>query len=347
MKKYRDTRLGKIDKKRKLKKRVYFIIPFIVVIAACTWFAYLYIKAESVFSNSYQDDGREKSVLRNNTVDPNIDNVSVLLMGVDSSNIRNNADTSRTDTLIVATLNKDDKSIKLLSIPRDSYVYIPEVGYESKITHAHAYGGPKATVETVENLLNIPIDYWVKINFEAFIDIVDSLDGINVEVPYEFKEQDSKDKANAIHLLPGMQMLNGEEALALARTRKHDNDIERGKRQQEIIKAIFNKAVSVNSVLKYDDLIEAIGSNMTTNMNFTVMKSFISYGINMKDLSIETLSLAGEDHWEHYPKKVYYYELDMEALEETTHMLKQHLNLEPLPKTNRVENHSDQSPAHH
>uniref|UniRef100_UPI0018E18BBB LCP family protein n=1 Tax=Virgibacillus massiliensis TaxID=1462526 RepID=UPI0018E18BBB len=101
----------------------------------------LFIKADSVLSDSYEDDGREKSDLRESKVDPNVDNVSVLIMGVGASDLRNNADNARSDSLMVATLNKDDKSVKLLSIPRDSYVYIPEVGYKTKINHAHAYGG--------------------------------------------------------------------------------------------------------------------------------------------------------------------------------------------------------------
>lgn len=320
------TRIVK-RKKRKLRKRAYFIlIPLILGFFSVVIYAsYLYIKADSVLSNSYEDDGMDKSALRESTVDPSVDNVSVLIMGVDSSDLRKNEDNARTDTLMVATLNKKDKSIKLVSIPRDSYVYIPEVGYESKINHAHAYGGTQATRETVERLLDIPIDYYVKVNFEAFIEVVDAVNGITVDVPYELREQNSKDQANAVHLLPGKQELNGEEALALARTRKLDNDIERGKRQQEIIKAIVKKAVSVNSVLKYDDILEAIGSNMTTNMTFSEMKSFIAYGTEGKHLDFETYTLEGADYQQNGS---YYWQLDDTALSETQNMLKRHLDIQ-------------------
>lgn len=318
-------------KKRKLRKRAYFIIPILVVfLIVLSYATYLYIKADTVLSNSYKDDGREKSELRVNAVDPNIDNVSVLIMGIDASDIRNNADNARTDTLMVATLNKDDKSVKLLSIPRDSYVYIPEVGYETKINHAHAYGGKDATIDTVESLLDIPIDYYVKVNFEAFIDVVDAVNGITVDVPYELSEQNSSDKAGAIHLLPGEQKLDGEEALALARTRKMDNDIQRGKRQQEIIKSVIHKAASVNSILKYDDILEAVGSNMTTNMTFSEMKSFISYGTKGKDLEIETLTLDGVDY---QPGNTYYWQLDEIALGKTKQLLKEHLDISDTTTT--------------
>jgi len=263
-------------------------------------------------------------------VDPKYDNVSVLVMGVDSSDVRKNASDARTDTLMVATLNKEEKSVQLLSIPRDSYVYIPEVGYETKINHAHAYGGTKATIDTVENLLDIPIDYYVKVNFEAFIDVVDAIDGIKIDVPYDFKEQDSKDKANAIQLSEGIQDLNGEEALALARTRKLDNDIERGKRQQEIIKAIIDKSISLSSVLKYDNIMEAVGENMTTNMTFTEMKSFIAYGTNGTELDIKTLTLDGIDS---QPGNAYYWELDENSLLETQEKLKKHLDIDFTPSS--------------
>lgn len=142
---------------------------------------------------------------------------------------------------MLATLNEKEKSVKLLSIPRDSYVYIPERGYSDKITHAHYFGGVSSTLDTVEELLDIPVDYYVKMNFDAFMDVVDALGGIDVDVPVTFTEQNSKDKAGAIHLEKGYQELDGEQALALARTRKIDNDIERGKRQQLIMQAIMKK----------------------------------------------------------------------------------------------------------
>ncbi|WP_106496191.1 LCP family protein [Lentibacillus sp. Marseille-P4043] len=315
-------------KKRRLKKRVVFIlVPILIVFFGLVSYAtYLYVKADSVFSDSYKDDGREKSELRDTTVDPDVDNVSVLIMGVDASDIRKNNKNgnSRTDTLILATLNKDDKSVKLLSIPRDSYVYVEDAGKKTKITEAHAYGGPKSTIETVENLLDIPVDYYAKVNFEAFIDVVNAVDGVTIDVPYEMNELNSKDQAGAIHLLPGEQKLNGEEALAFARTRKQDNDIERGKRQQEVIKAVMKKAVSMNSILKIDNIIEAVGKNMTTNMTFDEMKSFISYGTSGKSLDIDSLTLEGQDY---QPGRKYFYKLDELALEDTKQILKSQLDL--------------------
>ncbi|MGP4106084.1 LCP family protein [Virgibacillus sp. L01] len=314
------------SKKRKLRKRAIFIlVPAVIAFIGLSYAAYLYVKADTVLSDSYQDDGREKSDLREEKVDPSKDNVSILIAGVDASDVRNNEDHSRTDTLMLATLNKEEKSVKMLSIPRDSYVYIPEVGYETKINHAHAYGGIDATVKTVENLMDIPVDYYVKLNFEAFIDVVNAVNGITVDVPYELYEQNSNDVKGAVHLMPGEQDLNGEEALALARTRKYDNDIERGKRQQKIIKSVIKKAISIDSILKYDNIIEAVGKNMATNMKFDDMKSFISYGTGSGSLSFETYTLEGSDY---QPDDTYYWKLDDIALNETKEMFKHHLEID-------------------
>ena len=322
-----DRHYQRVVKKKKRRRRFLFflIIPVLLIaFSAAGYGAYLYKKAETVFSNSYKDlDGREKSDKRTDIVDPEVDNVSVLFIGVDGSDSRDFGEKTRSDALMLATLNEKEKTVKLVSIPRDSYVYIPEVGYNTKINHAHFFGGPKATIETVEQTLDIPVDYYVKMNFYAFMDVIDALNGINVEVPYEIFEKDAEDNHDAIHLQPGKQKLNGEEALALARTRKQDNDIERGKRQQEIIKAIMKKAVSANSVSKYDDIIEAIGSNMETNMTFDEMKALTSYGLNGK-LDLETLSLAGEDD---YIDGTYYWSLDEENLDEVSETLKNHLDL--------------------
>lgn len=320
-----ETKSRRTKKRRKLKTRFKILVPILLVLFLIgSYTLYLHSKADSAISKSHDDIDRDKSALRDEFVDPKFDNVSVLIMGIDSSEKRGNEESARTDALLVATLNKDEKSVKLVSIPRDSYVYVPEVGYNTKINHAHAYGGPRATIETVEHLLQIPIDYYVRINFEAFMDVVDAVGGITVDVPYEIVEQNSRDQAGAIHLYPGIQELNGEEALAYVRTRKKDNDIERGKRQQEAIKALVSKSLSITSVLKYDDIIEAIGENLKTNMTFSEMKSFFSYLTEGKNLSIETLNIEGRDY---RPSGTYYWQLDDVSLAYTINQLERHLEL--------------------
>lgn len=319
-------RIYRVKKKKKNRRRLLLLlIPLLLVaLGASSYGAFLFTKAQSVFNGSYDPIGGSDK--RKEKVDPMADNVSLLFIGVDDSENRQKkiGGKSRSDALMLATFNKEDKSIKLLSIPRDSYVYIPEGGYNSKINHAHAIGGPRATIDTVEEMLDIPVDYYVRMNFNAFVDVVDALDGIEVEVPYEIQESDSQDRGKAIHLMPGSQTLDGEEALALARTRKQDSDIQRGERQQEILKAIMDKATTVGAVSKYTDVMEAVGDNMKTNLKFSEMRAFIDYTTKDSGLDIESVKLEGEDS---YIDGVYYYQLDETSLANAKVSLKTHLNV--------------------
>lgn len=309
-------------KKKKRKKLRYFIlVPFLLVLFTGTaYVASLYSKAEEVANSAYESlDGSE---LKEATVSKTVENTSVLFIGIDDSETRGYNGSTRSDALILATFNKEDNSIKLLSIPRDSYVYVPETDQYTKINHAYAYGGTKATIETVENLLELDVDYYVRMNFYAFIDVVDAIGGVKVDVPYDFVEKNSSD-LETIQLEKGVQTLNGEEALAFARTRKRDNDMERGKRQQKLIEAIASKAMSAKSLTKYSDVIEAIGDNMKTDLTFKQMKMYLSYFLTHSDLSIESVQLQGGDST---IDGVYYYKLDETELEAMKNSLQAHLD---------------------
>ena len=318
------TLVQKKRKKRKIILRI--LIPVLAIaIGAASYGGYLFSKASEVAANSKEDLARgDQSAKRDWAVNPLKDNVSILFMGIDDSESRNFGGATRTDALILATFNINQKTIKMVSIPRDSYVYIPVEGKMDKITHAHAFGSTEGTIETVEKLFDIPVDYYAKLNFDAFIDVVDALNGITVDVPITFTEQDSQDTAGAIHLTKGMQKLNGEEALALARTRKIDNDIERGKRQQLVLRAIMDKAVSAGSITKYGDVMESMGDNVKTNLDFSEILSFFNYikgGIQMQSLALE-----GEDAT---INGTYYYQLDDSSLSKVAETLKDHLELNP------------------
>ncbi|OLN24060.1 transcriptional regulator [Domibacillus antri] len=324
-----NQRMGRRRKKTQKRRIVFFtlFIPFLLV--AFTFAGYaanLQKKAADVFTDSYEDDGRDKSKLRDADVHPLEDNISILFMGIDDNEHRNYGDNTRTDALVLATLNVEDKTIKMLSIPRDTYAYIPELDQYNKINHAHATGGPISTIETVEELLEVPVDYYVRMNFYAFVDVVDALNGIEFDVPFEIQEKNSDDKHGTIDLKPGVQTLNGEEALALARTRKYDNDIERGKRQQEILQTISKKALSLNSITKYDEILEAVGSNMRTNMTFSEMKSLIEYGKG-GNIDFESLTLLGYD--DSMSSGAYVYRLDETELEVVKGKLQRHLEMKP------------------
>lgn len=188
--------------------------------------------------------------------------------------------------------------------------------------------------------MNVPVDYFVKFNFKSFMKIVDDLGGIEVDVPVEFTEQDSNDNANAIHLKKGVQKLNSEEALALARTRHIDSDAMRGQRQQLVIEAILKKLTSVGSVTKVGNIIDDINGQFVTNLTFDDMLSFYKYG---SDSEIEKLQIQGEDCYMEKGDdtcsksagggRTYYYNPDKKELENITNDLRTHLGLPAYTKT--------------
>lgn len=344
------------NKPKKNKKKIKIIISAILFVlligGGYTWF--LVNKASSAVRNAAHDLARgDKSDLRDKAVKPITNNVSVLIMGVDESDVRGKeyGEAIRTDALLLATFNKDSKTVKLLSIPRDTYTYIPIEKKKDKITHAHAFGsakngrngGPQASIDAVEKLMNVPVDYFVKFNFKSFIKIVDDLGGVEVDVPVEFTEQDSNDNAEAIHLEKGVQKLNGEEALALARTRHIDSDAMRGQRQQLVIEAILKKLTSVGSVTKVGNIIDDINGQFVTNLTFDDMLSFYKYG---SDSEVEKLQIQGDDCYmakgdDTCSKsagggRTYYYNPDKKELANVTNELRTHLGLPAYTKS-----HSD------
>lgn len=341
------------NKPKKNKKKIKIIISAILFVlligGGYTWF--LVNKASSAVRNAAHDLARgDKSDLRDKAVKPITNNVSVLIMGVDESDVRGKeyGEAIRTDALLLATFNKDSKTVKLLSIPRDTYTYIPIEKKKDKITHAHAFGsakngkngGPQASIDAVEKLMNVPVDYFVKFNFKSFIKIVDDLGGVEVDVPVEFTEQDSNDNAEAIHLEKGVQKLNGEEALALARTRHIDSDAMRGQRQQLVIEAILKKLTSVGSVTKVGNIIDDINGQFVTNLTFDDMLSFYKYG---SDSEIEKLQIQGDDCYmakgdDTCSKsagggRTYYYNPDKKELANVTNELRTHLGLPAYTKS--------------
>ena len=327
-----NNRSDHLQRKRRRKMILLWIfVPMLLIgSAVASYGAYLFNKAASAAEGSQQVLERGvKSEKREKPVNPKHDNISILFMGVDDSEKRDMGSMTRTDALILATLNEDQKSVKMVSIPRDSLVYIPSTGEEDKIAHAH-YNGDQSTIETVEELFDVPVDYFVKMNFDAFIDVVDALEGIYVDVPITFSEMDSKDRKGAITLEEGYQLLDGEQSLALARTRKIDNDIERGKRQQLVLSAIINRASSVSSLSKYGSVIDALGDNITTNFQFGELIALHDYATSGQKLQIESFHLEGEDLW----TPTYYYGVNQENLAELSETLKSHLELTTLGERN-------------
>ena len=238
---------------------------------------------------------------------------SVLLLGVDE---RSN-DSGRSDTMIVITVNPEKQTMKMLSIPRDTRTEI--IGHDTvdKINHAYAFGGVPMAMDTVENLLDIPLDYYVFINMEGFLQIIDTLGGVTIE-------NDMDLTYDSYHFPKGELSLNGDEALIFSRIRYEDprGDFGRQIRQRQIIEAVMKKASTPSVILKASDMLDVVGDNV--RMNFTVKDLIQLQSIYKKmDSSIEQLSFEAEGG--KMIDRIWYYVPDETELQQIQTELKTHL----------------------
>ena len=234
---------------------------------------------------------------------------TILLMGVDSEQEDIKGSSFNGDSLVLITFNPKTLNATMLSIPRDTYVPITCFAGQkkNKITHA-AWYGETCMMSTIENMFDINIDYYVKINFKGVTNIVDALGGVDVDVPYSFCEQNSNREFgnSTVYVKEGFQTLNGEQALALARNRHpwteycsaewtnyNSNDFVRGQNQQLVIQGMLNKIKNINSVDTFYDMLNSISNSMETNMTTENILSFynIAKDILLKNTS-ETTNLS-------------------------------------------------------
>ncbi|WP_374720790.1 LCP family protein [Peribacillus tepidiphilus] len=315
------TRIVYKKKKKKTKKRILTFL-FLVLLTAVTYFSYMGIKTYQALNNSYNEE-RKTSALREVPVYVSNDPFSVLIMGIEDYSGEH--DTGRADTLLVATFNPKKQTMKLLSIPRDTMVTIADLDKKDKINHSYATGGKDRVIRTVENFLNIPIDYYVSVNFKGFVNIVDELGGVEVEVPFSFNDINSK--WERFYFKKGSQELNGEEALVYARMRKKDprGDFGRNERQRQIVIGLIDRLSSPKILWKIDDLAEVVGENVETNMSIKEAIAFRKKYSEFNTSKIQQLELKGEDYYS--KRNIYYFIPDEEELEMVKSELRSHLDL--------------------
>ena len=315
-------------------KKILLTILTLLIVGIGGFTAYTFFN----FSNSAQKGYKDVNYLKE--VDPNFKKFSVLILGIDMNDDRKaqgqTREDSRTDSMILATVNKDKKRMDMVSIPRDSLSLMREKDDEhndnayfyDKITHAHAYNDVKGTTNAVENLLDTPINFYVLINFKAFEQTVDAFGGIDLYVPFDMDEQNANGEENTVKLTKGWHTLNGEKALAFARSRYYDSDIERGQRQLQAIHALIDKAKSLNALSKINEVINIAGDNVEHNLTTTQISSAIKMFFN-NDIEIISHRIDGYDVM--YNGVYYYYPRPLSLLYASS-ALRDNLDL-PLPKS--------------
>ena len=306
--------------------------------------AYKNIENEVKVQFTYSKEMKNQDYIENpGTVDKPF---TVLIMGVDStSDVLNANQAFNGDTLMLMSFNPNTLNATVFSIPRDTYVPIACLkGESSKINSSAAYGST-CVINTIENLVDIKIDYYVKINFKGVVDLVNALDGIDITVPEKinFCEQNSKRSKKPEDLQcikSGFQHMNGEQALAFARHRHTlpAGDFQRVQHQQLVVEAIANSAKNLKNVDAFFKVLDSISANIDTNMStnqmmnlYNVGKSMIFSGNSGSMINIQKTYLTGYDltmYVNNLRSSVYTFQYYEQSLEEIKHALKVTLELE-------------------
>lgn len=267
----------------------------------------------------------EPETLENTQQLKSLDPFSVLILGTDIEE----DGIVRSDSIIVATINPTTESMKMVSIPRDTFVTLPN-GRDEKINAAYATGGPFLAREMVSDYLDIPIDFYASLNFDGLVELVDAVDGVTVNSERAFTE-------GAEFIGKGRQELDGDAALAYARMRKKDprGDFGRQDRQKEVIVGILEKLNSAQSIPRLTSILDSVSPYLKTNASSDQM---IEIALNYHPAlnSIEQLTLEGEGdslYFPSYGKNLYIWRANDEALTQTSNQLKRHLGIQLYPLT--------------
>ncbi|MCI5996806.1 MAG: LCP family protein [Parvimonas sp.] len=226
-----------------------------------------------------------------NVIEQTVDNeLLFLVLGLDSDDFSGySTEQNRTDTMILAKVNFETGAINVLSIPRDSRVSIN--GNLDKINHAHHFGGLKLAMKTTRDFLNLDIDYYVRVNFFSVKDIVDALGGVEVNVPVQVDVPEDN-----VHLEPGLQKLNGKQALQFARFRDGyiEGDMGRVKSQQLLIKAMLTELTKAKNIAKIPELLEVFKKTVSTNIPFSTIAKLALKAGNLSVDKLDAKIVPGE-----------------------------------------------------
>lgn len=290
-------------KKKSKRKRIALVAFALVAVLAfagvgAAW-AYL-TQLDSAMHEGLNEDALNSLAVTDSPTDP----FYMLLIGVDKSEAREAEGgwgNYRTDSIILARIDPQDKTVSMISIPRDTRVEIEGYG-EQKINAAYAYGGPAMAIDTVSELAGVEINHYAEVDFEGFQHVVDALGGIEVNVPMEIND----DLAGG-YVPAGQQTLNGEQALILCRSRHaYDNygngDAMRAANQRMVLSAIMQKVMS-SDVATMTNTVGTLSEYITTDFSVAsivgLAQSMVGIDVekNVYTAGLPTTSVYENDLW--------------------------------------------------
>ncbi len=212
--------------------------------------------------------------------------LNIVLLGSDK---RPTSGAWRTDSMIVVSVDTQTNVVRLLSIPRDLWVYIPGHGY-NRINTADLWGeldkkgtGPDRVKQTIYQNLGIPIHYYVRVDFKGFMQIVDTVGGVDIDVDCPLPD---------IKLAAGMHHMDGQQALRYARSRKSTNDFDRGRRQRKVLLALWDQALTMNIIPKLPDLWRSMSNSFQTDLPLNQVINLAYVGVQLKPQHIMSRAIG-------------------------------------------------------
>lgn len=215
------------------------------------------------------------------------DRLNILLLGVDSSS----GHPSRTDAMVIASFDPRSRSIGLVSIPGNLWVTVPGYG-QARVSEAYADGGPRLSQLVVESITHVPIPYYVASGYDSFRQIVDALGGITMTVPRSVPHVD-----RALHIVPGIQHMDGAAALAYVRMPGPDSvgDVGRMGRQRQMLVALKAQALQPQTLFRVPGLVNALGGQIATNFPYNQLPDLAHDLMLVPRSSIRTAELDRAD----------------------------------------------------
>lgn len=268
-----------------MKIRRFFALVFVFALSfVASKFALDFLDQKSNAAN-YSNGG----TFEDQAVKTSKDEYLILLVGVDkAAGEENNEDFTRTDTIMLMKANTKDGTIKLLSIPRDSRVLVRNT-YD-KVNHAHAFGGIELTLQSLRNFLGLDIDYYVQVNYQALVNIVDAIGGVDYEVP-----EGVNIKKWTLNIKPGMHHFNGTDTMWYLRTRHiyNNGDIGRVHAQQDFVKAMVDQAVKKSNEMNLMTVISSYIKYVKTNLPMSAIVNLVKSIPNFSSDKVETFIVPG------------------------------------------------------
>ncbi|WP_227013969.1 LCP family protein [Paenibacillus psychroresistens] len=299
---------------RKIILIVLVSILSVVIIGVCSFTGYMYLKADAAIEKiaAPKSEVKLKSVLKTNVVPEVTEEVqpvevkkanafTFVLAGVD--NREGSGGTMNSDVLMFGSLNMDTKLSTLVSIPRDVQLKPAELeARKINYYYAHYYAKDKDTAISntksfFSELLDLPLDYMIVIDFDGLRKIVDALGGLDIDVDMNMRYVDTADGTN-INLKKGLQHLNGKQALDFVRYRKSNmgtdesSDIARNGRQQQVLSGMLNEMTSLGGITQWGNILEIIGDHVKTDIPADQLRSWILHFSDIKPQEIRTMPLT-------------------------------------------------------